>query len=266
MRMKKNSALYLTVFFLSTFSIYTTGFAESKVKFSCSAQIAEAFGRDVLKLLKEDTGMELDLKVVSSQTALKRLENGFSEIIAITLPLSFEMQESGYIAIPFCKDPMAIISKDDVKVDSISSSEVANIFNGEILNWKEVGGEDKLIIKVVPCRETGAYSNFEKLFMGMKIIKYDYMTYCSVTTLSGVNVIDGAVSFISHGAAVKAKGIKILEIDGVSPENAKYRYHQTFTFVTKGHPYGAAKEFINIALSKKGQEVMKNKGMIPIIP
>lgn len=240
--------------------------AEPRVKFSCSAQIAEAFGKDVLKLLKESTGLEFDLKVVSSDTALNRLENDFSDIAAITTPISYVMQEKGYVAIPFCKDPMVIIVKDDVAIDNIGFRAVNGVFEGHITNWKQLGGNDQLITKIIPCNETGAYKNFQRLFMGLKGIKYDFMTYCSIATIRGVTAVNGSISFISHGAAIKAKGIKILNIDGIAPEDEKYKYHQIFTFVVKGKPKGPEKELINIALSKKGQEVMRAKGMIPILP
>jgi ABC-type Fe3+ transport system substrate-binding protein len=48
--------------------------------------------------------------------------------------------------------------------------------------------------------------------------------------------------------------------------NEKYGYFQTFTFVTKGRPSEAAKELIDVALSSSGQDIMREKGMIPILP
>ncbi|MGM0417680.1 MAG: substrate-binding domain-containing protein [Thermodesulfobacteriota bacterium] len=240
--------------------------AEESVKFSCSAQIAEALGKDVLKIVKEKTGLEIDLKIVASETALNRLENGFADIAAVTEPLSYEMLEKGYVSIPFCKDPVAVIVNKEVKADNLKNSEVKDIFSGSINNWKEISGQDLAITKVIPREKTGAYKNFESLFMGMKPVKYDFMTYSSVTSLFGVKSINGSVSFLSHGAASKADGIKILKIDGNLPSGDKYEYFQTLSFVTKGKPKSRAKEIIDIALSDNGQKLMQEKGMIPILP
>lgn len=206
------------------------------------------------------------MKVVSSDTALKRLENGFSEIAAVTLPVSFEMAEKGYVAIPFCKDPIVVIGDKSLAPDSLSSEQVRGIFSGEILNWSQIDGESIPVIKIIPCETTGAYKNFERLFMGIKPVKFDFMTYCSVTTISGVESMKGAVSFISNGAAVKSDKIKIFNIDKISPMSPKYKHFQVFTFVTKGRPSDSAKELIDVALSRAGQDIMKEKGMIPIIP
>jgi phosphate transport system substrate-binding protein len=256
---------YFAVFFIFT-GFLSSLHAQDKLKFSCSAQIAEALGKDVIEILKEKRGIVFDLKIVSSDTALNRLENGFSEIAAVTLPISYEMVEKGYVAIPFCKDPIVVIVNKSVSIDSLKSDEVRNIFSGGISNWKQVGGDDLEITKVIPCQDTGAYKNFERLFMGLKPLKFDFMTYCSVTTIKGVEAMNGAVSFISHGAAVKSDKIKILDIDKKSPMNEKYGYFQTFTFVTKGRPSEAAKELIDVALSSSGQDIMREKGMIPILP
>ena len=236
------------------------------IKFSCSAQIARAFGWDVVKLLKEKDGIDLDIKIVSSGTALNRLENGFADVAAITIPLPFKYQESGYVGIPFRKDPVSIITRDDIKVDNIKSSEVVDIFKGTLINWKALGGQNLTISKLVPCEETGIYGNFEKLFMGLNKIHYDYMTYCSITTIPGVKSLPGAISFISHGAAVKEKGIKFLKIDGISASSSSYKYYQIFTLVTKGRADGNVKNLIDVALSKRGQALMKAKGMQPILP
>jgi phosphate transport system substrate-binding protein len=260
-----NLSSFFVVFF-AVFFVFSNVYAQDKLKFSCSAQIAEALGKDVIQILKEKKGIVFDLKIVSSDTALNRLENGFSEIAAVTLPISYDMVEKGYVAIPFCKDPIVVIGNKSVSADSLKTEEVNSIFSGSISNWKEVGGEDLSITKIIPCQETGAYKNFERLFMGLKSLKYDFMTYCSVTTIKGVESINGAVSFISHGAAVKSDNIKIFDINGKSPMSEDYKHFQTFTFVTKGRPSQAAKELIDVALSARGQEIMKEKGMIPILP
>ncbi len=253
---------FVFMFFLGASSAYSA----SRLKFSCSAQIADAFGRDVAKLLKAKTGFELVIKVVSSRTALNRLENDFSDIAAITIPLSYNKLESGYVAIPFCRDPIVIIAGKDTVINNISSAHIRDVFSGAVSNWKSLGDKDVGITRIVPCSETGAYMNFHRLFMGMEEIKYDFMTYLSIISIQGVKQIKGSISFISHGAASKAQGIKILKIDNISPEKKGYKYFQTFTFVTKGAPSGPAKELIDIALSEQGQAVMKAKGMIPVLP
>jgi len=42
-----------------------------------------------------------------------------------------------------------------------------------------------------------------------------------------------------------------------------YPYYQVFSFVTKGKPTGAVKEFIDDVLSGPGTKIMLKRGMTP---
>ncbi|HID29362.1 MAG TPA: hypothetical protein EYP19_05085 [Desulfobacterales bacterium] len=61
-------------------------------------------------------------------------------------------------------------------------------------------------------------------------------------------------------------GVKKLKIDGLSTEDKDYPYYQEFLFVTKGTPLGHAKAFLDFAFSTKGIEIVKKKGMTPVLP
>jgi phosphate transport system substrate-binding protein len=173
--------------------------------------------------------------------------------------------DEGYVEIPFCKDPLAVIVNEKCKVKDISSCRVQGIFGGGITNWKELGGAEEDIIVVIPRRLTGAYRNFSALFMGRhQNIRYDVMTDRSTFVIDIVKRFPNAISFISRASAVEQKGIKFLEIGGMSPTDKDYPYYQTFSFVTQGKPSGAEKKFIDFAFSKKGLEIMKRRGMTPI--
>jgi len=57
--------------------------------------------------------------------------------------------------------------------------------------------------------------------------------------------------------------VKVLKIEGRSPLDMGYPYYQVFSFVTKGKPTGAAKEFIDDVLSGPGTKIMLKRGMTP---
>ena len=63
---------------------------------------------------------------------------------------------------------------------------------------------------------------------------------------------------------VGKKDIKALEIDGLAPTHEDYPLSQVFSFITKGNPSGAAKRFIDFALSDEGKIIMQKRGMVPI--
>lgn len=69
-------------------------------------------------------------------------------------------------AIQVPSDGNAIIVPPDVPVDGLTKDQVKDIFAGEITNWKEVGGPDKLIV-VVPHEEgSGTRAAFEEMLIG----------------------------------------------------------------------------------------------------
>ena len=135
---------------------------------------------------------------------------------------------------------------------------------GEITTWHALGGPDQPIVLVSPKRTTGAYRNFSNLVMRRSEIRYDVLTDKSVFVINVVEHMPYAISFISYGAAASHAGVRILKIDGVSPNDKTYPYFQTFSFVTKGMPVGAGRNFIDFASSDSGLAIMRKRGLTPL--
>jgi phosphate transport system substrate-binding protein len=268
--MKKNFVLHLII--TSALLITAGGLlhqpaaAKETLRYSSSAQVREAFGMEGLDAFMQESGVELDLFVGSSSTAVRRLMNGVADIASSAERLHRGHQEYGYVEIPFCKAPLIVISNVKTTVRNISSEQVREIFNGTITNWKEVGGPDQAIVVVVPEMDTAAYKNFGQLALKRFDVKYDYMAYRSTDVVQLIHRIPWTISFISQGADTVNTAIRILQIDGKSPGDADYPYHQIFSFITKGHPGGAAKKLVDFAFSEKGRSIMLKNGLEPLPP
>jgi phosphate transport system substrate-binding protein len=266
--MKKNSRLRLLV--ISTLLIgagwllHPPAVAKEILLYSSSAQVREAFGTDGLSAIMEKSGIEVDLFVGSSSAAIHRLMNGFADIASSAERLNLGYQEYGYVELPFCKAPLIVITNVKTPVRSISGEQLRAIFNGTINNWKEVGGPNQAIIRVIPERNTAAYKNFRQLALKRFDVKYDYMAYRSTAVVELVHRIPWSISFITQGAYTVNEAIRAIQIDGKSPDDPKYPYHQIFSFVTKGQPAGAAKTLVDFAFSDKGRNLIKKNGMEPI--
>jgi phosphate transport system substrate-binding protein len=119
-------------------------------------------------------------------------------------------------------------------------------------------------VVIVPSEQTAAYKNFHLDIMGGKEIVFDIMTTKSTMVIDTTRRIPGSISFTSQGAArLVTRGLSKLKINGLSVDDKDYPYSQRFSFVTRGLPTGAAKQYIEFSLSQEGKDIMKKKGMVP---
>ena len=70
-------------------------------------------------------------------------------------------------------------------------------------------------------------------------------------------------------AYTKASGIKVVEIDGVTPSKESvlgktYPYARPTFYYTNGEPTGLAKQFIDFTVSNAGQKIVEQVGFVPI--
>lgn len=240
--------------------------AQETLRYSCSAQVYEAFEKERLDLFTKQSGIKVDLYIASSSSAVNRLMYGVSEIAGTARGLYYPLVESGYVETPFCKDPLAIIVNAQCPVDNLTDDQLTGIFSGMITNWKEVGGPDKELVVVVPAKNTAAFENFERQAMRRKDINYNYLSYQSTGVIELVKRLPQSISFVAQGAAMNQEGVKALKINGLSSGDKDYPFYQEFSFVTKGKPSGSAKALIDHAFSEKGREIIKKKGMVPVTP
>jgi len=236
--------------------------AQDVIKYSCSAQIYEALEKARIEAFTQRTGIKVDVQVCSSASAVNSVRHGYSDIAATARRLYPRHKQYGYHETLFSKDPVAVIVNKQNPLADVSEAQLQDIFTGEITNWKELGGPDEQILVVVPAAHTASYKNFARNLIHCRKMRYDVMTFLSSRVIEIVERFPWAVSFIAEGAARYTR-VKVLKIDGRSPLDMGYPYYQVFSFVTKGEPTGAVKEFIDDVLSGPGRKIMLKRGMTP---
>jgi len=239
--------------------------ANEKLQYSCSAQIYEAFENSRLDAFTKETGIPIDLFVASSNSCVYRVMQNMTDIASSTRSIYRRHRDYGLVETPFCKDPLAIITKKSTPINNLSVGQIWQIFSGGITNWKDVGGPDLPITLVVPGNDTGANKNFRRLVMKHKEIQYDYLTYKSTRVIEAIESLPaGAISFIARGAQIAHPDIKVLSIDNKKPGDKNYPYYQIFYLVSKGEPAGSVETFVDFIKSKKGVSILKERGLLPI--
>lgn len=238
--------------------------AEDGLKYSSSAQVREVFQDESLKEFVKQTGINIDLFVGSSDEAVRRVMNDSADIASTVTELGPRHKIYGYNQIAFCEAPLVVITNAKTPVRNITKEQLRKVFSGEITNWKELGGPDQAIIVVIPGRNTGAYQNFKKLALKRFEVKYDYMAFRSTSVIQIVHRLPWSISFINQSSTIKKGAVKIIEIDGLGPDDKGYPYFEIFYFVTKSKPSEAAKKLIDFVFSAKGIEIIKENGLIPL--
>ncbi len=259
----------ICAFFLA--GVVATAAASNReiIRFAASSQVAEAYGMGIVKEFETMTGLTGQRYFGPTDMVVQRLVNGVSDIVAIDRPLPQKLKESGFVEIPFCMDAIAIITNTQCTltqpcdIDNLSEKQVRGIFSGQIANWKELGGPDQRIIVIVPSKEEGAFQNFTELVMRINEVKYHFMASDAMIAVEAIKFVPGAISFVSNGALGNDQSIKKIKVNSLAPGEKDYPIHQTYAFATKGEPTGNVKDVINFGLSKRGVEIMKEKGMHP---
>ncbi len=239
--------------------------AAEALRYSCSAQVYEAIEKLRIEIFTRKTGIPVKVAVVSSHDAVVDLLNGRSDLASTAEPVAREERDAGLLEIPFCKDPMAIIANRECTVRSLTEAQIRGIFSGAISNWKELGGPDRVIIRVVPGVETAAYRNFKQMIMPGTDIKYDILTRRSTMVIDEVRFHPWSISFIAQGAAHWArKGLQLIKVDGIHPGDERYPYYQIFSLVTRGKPTDASQAYTEFTRSDQVKTIISNMGMVPL--
>lgn len=239
--------------------------AEDVLKYSCSNQVYDAIDREKVEAFTKASGIQVKVSPSSSGSAVNRLMHGYSDVASTARVLHRHHVDYGFVQIPFCKDPLAIITSSKCPVDNITEQQLQGIFAGMISNWSEVGGPDLPITIIVPGNRTAANKNFRRQVMKHQEIAYDFMTWNSTSVIEAVKYFPcGSVSFIARGAAVREKMLKILRVNGLAPTDNNYPYFEIFYYITKGKPKGAVEKFIDFSFSAAGKKIMQQNGMIPL--
>ncbi len=267
--MKKAKLVFFIIIgaFLAAWAVSPAAAAgvEKRLKLYSSNQVYKAFDQQQVEAFSKATDIEVKVKTASSGSSLYALMGGYCDIASTARAMDRRHHDYGFLQVPFCRDPIAVIVNHNCGVDNLSETQLQDIFSGSVNNWKQVGGPDLEITVIVPSTDTAANKNFRRQVMKDRDIEFDFMAHDSTMAIEAVAHFPcGAVSFISRGAASHEKAVKVVNIDGKSPTDKDYPYFQTFYYVTRAEPSGVVKQFLDFTFTEGAQNMIRKNGMIPI--
>lgn len=169
-------------------------------------------------------------------------------------------------------DAIAMIVNKDNPVKSLTQEQVYKIFTGQIVNWKDVGGNNAPILGQIREATSGTATSFFDLalkpFDSKAIVPTSFTpSISSGTMMQAVASNVNAIGYDSFGYINNT--VKPLAVDGIDCtfNNAFagiWPYTRQLVMLTKGAPTGLAAKFINYARSTEGQETLQNMDYIPL--
>jgi len=206
---------------------------------------------------------------IGSSAGIEAVTKGTCDIGTSSRDLKPEEKTLGLVDIKIALDAIAVIVNPSNPVTGLTKTQVSDIFQGKIKNWKEVGGPDLEIGLVNRDEASGTREAFSKFVLGTA----DFDPSAAVLPGTGqvrsvVAQASGAIGYISLGFVDPS--VKPLAIDGIPANettvgNGTYPLSRYLHFLTKGEPTGLAKAYIDFVLSPKIQEsVVRDAGFLPV--
>ncbi|MCC3373924.1 phosphate ABC transporter substrate-binding protein [Cohnella sp. REN36] len=220
--------------------------------------------------------VKISASAAGSITGPQSVRKGIADIGAVDWDASIDVpgfkKFDGQVANPVAVTVFSAIVHKDVKVDSLTTKQLQDIFSGKITNWKDVGGDDANIVVVNRKFGSGTRVNFQmKALDGKEFMSKgdNYKeTGSSGEMKTAVESTPNAIGYIDL-PYVTSK-MKALKINNVAPTeanvlNGTYKVWGIGYFMTKGQPTGATKAFIEYIQSEKFQQgSLKKLKFIPL--
>lgn len=179
-----------------------------------------------------------------------------------------EVSDYGLVMHKWAIDGVGAVVNPKNPVTKLTTAQLQDIYAGKIINWKELGGEDRGINLYDRDAASGTRSVFWK--KGLK--KIEVSSKANVVPSNGamktaISSDPYSIGFVSVGHIDES--VMPVTLDGVAPtlenvKNGSFKVARGLYSNTKGEAEGLAKLFIDFIFSPTGQELVKKKGFVAV--
>lgn len=226
------------------------------------------------EFMKYNPDVSIYVEGGGTKTGIDALVNGEVDICtASRLPKSDEVRilanEFGSVGMStlVAKDALSIYLNSENPVKNLSLEEVKDIFSGNIINWKDVGGEDRSIRILSRSPNSGTYLYFKEHVLQNDDYFDDVEIKASTDEIVETVLEDKyAIGYggIGYGENVFHAFINNIKPSEKNVRNETYPISRYLFFVTRNVPDGLSKRFIDWVLSDEGQKIVTKGGFISL--
>jgi len=177
-------------------------------------------------------------------------------------------------------DAIAVVVHPSNPVDELSIAQLADIFTGQITNWREIGGPDRPIVLLSRESNSGTYVYFLERVVRENIKKDDRLFSPDTLLMPSSEGISNEIrqnpnaigydglGYVTHDQ----KTLCVVDKPGgpcVSPavetvQNGSYPIARPLFMYTAGEPTGAIREYLDWILGLEGQALVEELGFVPL--
>ncbi|MEW6496647.1 MAG: phosphate ABC transporter substrate-binding protein [Cyanobacteriota bacterium] len=205
-------------------------------------------------------GTTVNTQAGGSDRGIQDLIAGNVDIAAISRPLTFQERTQGLVAVPVTQDAIAIVVGDKNPFrKGLTRAQVEKIFQGQITNWSEVGGQPGTIRVINRPPISGTHQAFKELVLKGG----NFGTTPNITTLERDATTpllqalgtDG-IGYATYAQVANQRTVRTVAVDGLTPEAANYPYERTLFYVYKQPPSPQVQAFLGYVNSEKGKSAI----------
>ncbi|WP_341659969.1 phosphate ABC transporter substrate-binding protein [Vibrio sp.] len=227
--------------------------------------------------MKTHSNVFVEVQGPGSSAGVKAAKNGSADLGMSSRNLKASEKEPELKEMKVALDGIAVVVNPKNTLQALTAEQVSSIYKGEVTNWKQVGGEDKLIVTITRDTASGTRGAFEDI---MKLTKKISGTKVSAIS-QRAQVANGngalktmvasnpyAIGYISLGTVDNS--VHALPIDGVEAtvdnvKNGSYKVARPFLVLYKeGKPSTETQQFLDWMHTPEAQSLVESNGYISV--
>ncbi|MTJ07050.1 phosphate ABC transporter substrate-binding protein [Anabaena sp. UHCC 0204] len=209
---------------------------------------------------KQFPGTKVEAIGNGTDRGIQDLLAGKIDISAASRPLTAQEQSQGLKAVTVTQDAIAVIvSKANPFNRGLTSSQIADIFEGKINNWSAVGGSSATIRVINRPAISGTHQTFKELVLKGS----NFGTTPNITTLpqdATTPLIQAlkkdGIGYATFDQVANQQTVRVVAIEGLTPEAASYPYKRSLYYVYKDPANVGVQAFLGYATSPQGQQAL----------
>ena len=174
-------------------------------------------------------------------------------------------------------DGISIIVNKENPLDELSYDHLRRIYNGSLVNWSEVGGNEDVIIAYGRQSTSGTYVYFNEEVLNEDDYRVDKQQLAGNAEIVEAVIRDpNGIGYVGVAYAEARKNeLKMVNVKKADTDRAyqptkddiasgKYPISRYLYVYTDGIPKGAVAEYLKFILSGDGQEIVNDVGYIAL--